>query len=221
MRRLIFPVLLGLVGCAILVALGTWQLRRLEWKEAILADIEARIAAAPVALPESADPQADRYLPVIVTGVLGGEELHVLTSGEGAGYRVISALTTGDRRVMVDLGFVALEQKDAARMAEAVTVTGNLHWPAEVDGWTPAPDRGANIWFARDVGPMAEALGTEPLLVIAREVSGTDLGVTPLPVTTAGIKNDHREYAITWFLLALVWAAMSGYLVFRTMRRKD
>jgi len=225
LRRIAVPVLIGVVGCAILIALGTWQLRRLEWKEAILAEIDARIAAAPVALPAEVDPETDRYLPVTVTGVLGGQELHVLTSVKdvGPGYRVISALTSGDRRVMVDLGFVPEAAKDASRMAEGVTVTGNLHWPQETDRWTPAPDAGRAIWFARDVAAMAEALGTEPVLVIAREVSGSvsgaELGVTVLPIDSAGIPNDHLNYAITWFSLAAVWAVMAGALVWRAAKR--
>jgi surfeit locus 1 family protein len=131
---------------------------------------------------------------------------------------VISALTTGDRRVMVDLGFVPEADKDLPRMAESVTVAGNLHWPVETDGWTPEPDLERGIWFARDVGAMAEALGTEAMLVVARDVSGADLGVTPLPIDSAGIANDHREYAITWFSLAVVWAVMSGVLVWRAAR---
>lgn len=220
MRRIAFPLILGMVGCAILIGLGVWQLQRLAWKEAILAEIGARIGADPVDLPAAPAQAEHPYLPVAVTGALGGEELHVLTSGNGAGYRVISALTTGDRRVMVDLGFVGLEGKDAPRMAPQVTVTGNLHWPDEVDGWTPAPDRAANTWFARDVDAMAAALNTEPVLIVARDIAGADLATDPLPIDTGAIRNDHLEYAITWFLLALVWAGMSLYLILRTLRAK-
>jgi surfeit locus 1 family protein len=221
LRRIAVPVLIGVVGCAILVALGTWQLRRLEWKEAILSQIDARIVADPVELPAMAEPEADRYLPVVVTGALGGEELHVLTSLKdvGPGYRVISVLTTGDRRVLVDLGFVPEEAKTAPRMAEAVTVTGNLHWPQETDGWTPDPDTDRDIWFAREVNAMAGVMGTDAMMVVAREVSGADLGVTLLPIDSAGIPNDHLNYAITWFSLAAVWAVMAGALVWRAGKR--
>jgi surfeit locus 1 family protein len=221
LRRLIFPALLGFGGAAILLALGVWQLQRMAWKEAFLADIDARIVAAPVALPDDPVPAADRYLPVMVSGALGGQEVHVLVSlkDAGPGYRIISVLTAGDRRILVDLGFVPAEDKDLSRMTAEVSVTGNLHWPDEVDRWTPAPDP-ANIWFARDVPAMAAALGTEPVMVIARDLSGADLGVTPLPVDSAGIPNDHLNYAITWFLLALVWVVMSGFLAVR-LARKD
>jgi surfeit locus 1 family protein len=219
--RIWFPVVLGIAGCAVLIALGTWQVRRLEWKEAILAGIEARVAEAPVPLPAAPDPQREGYLPVVVSGALGGEELHVLTSVKeaGPGYRVISVLTAGERRVMVDLGFVPEAAKDAGRMAEAVTVTGNLHWPDETDGWTPAPDGARGIWFARDVPAMAAALGTEEVLVVAREVAGAELGVMLLPIGTSGIANNHRDYAITWFSLAAVWAVMSAALVWRAAGR--
>lgn len=220
MRRIWFPLALGIVGVAILCALGAWQVRRLAWKEAALAEIEARIAAVPVALPAAPDPAADRYLPVTVTGALGGEEALVLTAvaDVGPAYRVVSALTTGDRRVLVDLGYVLEDGRAGPRMAEAVTVTGNLHWPDEVDGWTPPPDPEAGLWFARDVPAMASALGTEPVMVVARAVEGADLGVTPLPVGTEGIPNDHLSYAVTWFGLAAVWAAMSALLARRAAK---
>lgn len=222
MARLIVPLLLGLIGCAILIGLGTWQVQRLVWKQAILERIEATITAAPVALPAAPDPASDGYLPVTVSGALGGEEALVLISDAdlgGAGYRVLSVLTAGDRRVLVDLGFVPHAARDASRMAPGLTVTGNLHWPDEVDGWTPPPDAATGLWFARDIPAIAVALRAEPFLVVARDLSPPDLDVTPLPIDTAAIPNDHLAYAITWFLLAAVWAVMSGYLVWRTARR--
>ncbi|MBP1807158.1 SURF1 family protein [Rubellimicrobium aerolatum] len=220
MRRVWFPLVLGLFGVAVLCGLGTWQVQRLGQKEALLAAIAARIGGEPEALPAVVDPVADQYAPVRVTGALGGEEVHVLTSvpGQGPGFRVVSAMTSGDRRLLVDLGFVPEEGKDLPRVAEGVTVTGNLLWPRESDSWTPAPDLGRNIWFARDLPALAEALGTEPVLVVARSLGGAELGTTPLPVDTAGIPNDHLTYAITWFGLAAVWAVMSVALLRRTRK---
>jgi surfeit locus 1 family protein len=132
---------------------------------------------------------------------------------------VISVLTSGDRRVLVDLGFVPEEAKTAPRMAERVTVTGNLHWPQETDRWTPDPDTDRDIWFARDVNQMAGVMGADAMMVVARDVSGADLGVTLLPIDSAGIPNDHLNYAITWFSLAAVWAVMAGALIWRAARR--
>jgi surfeit locus 1 family protein len=221
-RRLIIPLVFGAVGVGILCGLGFWQLSRLAQKEAYLADLEARIAAAPVALPATADPVADKFLPVITTGVFTGEAVNVLVSRKqiGAGVRIIEAFTTDTgRRILVDRGFVAEADRGADHTATANEVTGNLHWPDEVDGFTPEPDQEAGLWFARNVPEMAEVLDTDTLLVVAR--SDTGGGVEPLAVDTSGTPNDHMEYAITWFSLAVVWAGMTALLVWRMRRRAE
>jgi surfeit locus 1 family protein len=212
MRRSLFFIIVGLGGAAILAALGIWQMQRLAWKEAIIADINARITAAPVDLPSDPDPEADAYLPVTVTGEVGAEALHVLVSQKqkGAGYRVIAPMTLeGGRRILIDLGFTPTQNKETIRTQGPVTLTGNLQWPQEVDSFTPEPDTEGNIWFARNVPLMAETLDTEPLLVVAREGTGPDPKITPLPVDTARIPNDHLQYVITWFSLAAIWLAMT------------
>jgi surfeit locus 1 family protein len=66
---------------------------------------------------------------------------------------------------------------------------------------------------------MAGALGTEPVLIVARAVAPPDPQVTPRPVDGAGIPNDHLGYAVTWFLLAVVWLGMTGLLAWRIWRR--
>jgi surfeit locus 1 family protein len=226
MRRLAFPVLLGLVGVAILLSLGQWQLRRLAWKEALLADIEARITAAPVDLPPATalDPERDRYLPVKVAGRTTTDEIRVLSGKKdvGGGYEIVTAFETEDgRRILLDRGFVPEPGRDAARPPVALNGTGNLQWPVEADSYTPAPDPANRLWFARDVESMSENLKTEPVLVVLRTAEGDAQSIVPVPVDTSGIPNDHLNYAITWFSLAGVWAAMSGYLVWRTARTRD
>ena len=217
MSRIIIPLIFGIAGAVVLVSLGLWQVQRLACKEGALADINRKIAAAPVSLPVQPDPQVDRYLPVEVDGVLAGPELHVLVSRKqvGPGYRIIQPFIVQDRRIMVDRGFVKLTDKDASRAQIHVTLTGNLHWPDETDGYTPDPDLVKNIWFARDVEAMAQALNTEQILLIERHSSQSDPGVTPLPVDTKGIPNDHLQYAATWFSLAVIWLVMTGYYIKR------
>lgn len=224
MRRYLFAAIAGLGGAAILVALGVWQLARAEWKDAILSQIEARIAAEPVPVPADPDRQADRYLPVRATGTTGDRELHVLVSQKqlGAGFRIVTAFETeGGRRLLLDRGFVPDEAKEAPRPPRSLTVTGNLHWPDERDGFTPDDDREANYWFARDVPVMAEALGTEPVLVVARATEPPQEGIRPLPVGTEGIPDNHLGYAVQWFGMAIVWLGMTALLIRRISRRAD
>ncbi len=215
MRRTLFLLIFSLAGLGVLLWLGTWQVQRLAWKQENLSEIDGRIAAEPVPLPQQVSEDEDKYLPVTVSGDMEPGEIHVLVSVKqvGAGYRIIQSFSTEDRTILVDRGFVPTTAKQTYRLTGPMEVTGNLHWPDEIDSYTPDADIDSNIWFARDVPNLAAALGTEPILLIAR--SQTDPGVTPLPVDTAGIPNDHLQYAITWFGLALVWAAMTGYFLWR------
>ena len=221
-RRMILPLLFGLVGCAILIALGSWQLQRLAWKQGILAQISARLTDTPVALPALPDPAGDKYLPVRVTGRFTGSEIDVLASLKevGAGYRVIAAFRTDDgRMILIDRGFLPEDQRARPRLATTAVIVGTLHWPDETDSFTPPPDAAREIWFARDVPAMAAKLQTEPVLIVAREATGD--GITPLPVDTQGIPNNHLNYALTWFSLAAVWAGMTLLLLWRIRRRTD
>ncbi|EEE37512.1 surf1 family protein [Rhodobacteraceae bacterium KLH11] len=221
MRRILFLLIFGLAGLGVLLSLGIWQVQRLGWKQGILAEIESRISADPIALPFQVSEGADKYLPVTISGEMVPGEIHVLVSVKqvGAGYRIIQAFDTDGRTILVDRGFVPTTAKQAERLTGPMEITGNLHWPDEIDSYTPEPDKDANIWFARDVPNLAAELGAEPVLLIAR--SDTDPNVTPLPVDTAGIPNDHLQYAITWFGLALVWAAMTGYFLWRNRANSE
>ncbi len=222
LRRIYFPLALGVAGVAVLLALAVWQLQRQAWKTAVLDRISATITAPPVDLPAQPDPVADQYLPVTVTGTASGSPIAVLvsTADFGAGYRMITAFDTVDgRRVLADLGFLGLEDRLTPLPAGPLTVTGNLLWPDEVDSWTPDPDP-SGIWFARDLPAMAVALDTDPVLVVSRSIAPAS-PTAPMPVGITGIPNNHLGYAITWFMLAVGWAMMTGLLIFRTLRRKE
>lgn len=217
MSRFIAPLLFGLIGAGILVWLGLWQMQRLDWKLGVLAEIDRRIAAAPEPLPMMIAPEEQKYQPVALDGQILPGEIRILVSRKliGAGYLIVSPFRTADRLILLDRGFTAAENKDAARRTGPAQVLGNLHWPDDRNSSTPANDTAANVWFARDIGAMAEALGTEPLLVVAREITPQDPAIEPMPVDTAGIPNDHLQYAITWFSLAVVWLFMTAYYIVR------
>ncbi|MCV2880533.1 SURF1 family protein [Actibacterium sp. XHP0104] len=218
-KRMILPLIFGLVGAAILVSLGTWQLRRLDWKETVLAEIDARITAAPVALPAQPDPEQDRFLPVTATGtLLPGIQVLSSVKKVGAGFRVIDVLDSDGRRVLVDRGFLKVQDDPGPRPDGPVTIIGNLHWPDEVDKYTPAPDIEKGDWFARDLPVMADHLGAEPVLIVARDITPASPAIRPLPVDSSGIPNDHLQYAITWFSLACVWLGMTALFLWRIRR---
>ncbi len=224
MRRFFFLLVVGAGGVAVLLSLGLWQVRRMHWKAGVIAAIEAEMVRPPVPLDTLAapDPVRDRYRPVTVSGRTTGQEALVLSGrrGEGAGFEVIAAFEAASgRRILLDRGFVPEAGRDGPRPPAAFTVTGNLHWPQESDRFTPPPDAAAGLWFARDVPAMAASLGTEPVMVVARDVEGPGQGVQPVPVDASTIPDDHGQYAITWFSLASVWAGMTAFFLWRIRRR--
>ncbi|AXC49084.1 SURF1 family protein [Paracoccus suum] len=221
MRRYLFPVILGVVGISILLSLGFWQLRRLQWKEGMLAQIQAQIDAPPQGLPQQVTP-AMKYQPVTVAGRTTGTEILVLsgTRESGGGYQVISGfITTDGRTIMVDRGFIPEGERHTARPPTDLRIRGNLHFPDEIGSSTPAPNLTEGIWFARDVPAMAAQLNAQPVLVVASAVEGDAQGIEPIPVAITGIPNNHLEYAWTWFMLAAVWAGMTMYLISRIRLR--
>ena len=133
MSRFIAPLLFGLIGAAILVGLGSWQMQRLDWKLGVLAQIEQRISAPPEPLPTEVSPSAHKYQPVALQGEILAPELRVLVSRKqiGAGYLIVSPFRTGDRLILLDRGFTRDENKDAPRRSGAAQVIGNLVGPAE------------------------------------------------------------------------------------------
>lgn len=221
-RGFLATLIFGLFGLGILLSLGVWQIDRLGEKETELARINAYISEAPVALADDTSPKSDEYRPVVVAGEMLAGELHVLVSTRdyGAGFRIIAPFVTdAGRRIMIDRGYVRVGSKDETRSVGSMEVTGNLHWPDERDKYIPEDDVDANYWYARDVNKMAAALGTDPVLIVAR--TGTDPHILPLPVSTEAIPNNHLSYAIQWFLFAAVWFGMTSALLWRIRTTTD
>ena len=219
--RLISALGLGLAGVVFLCGLGTWQVQRMYEKRAQLDEMTAGISTPAVPVPAQLDPEKDRYRPVTAEGRFTGETLYVLSGKPmiGAGVQVISVLQTDDgRRLLVDRGFLPDDEKTKLLTVTTVKILGNLMWPRDSNDYTPPPDPKTGLWFARDAQAMSALLGTEPTFIVARAPTGD--GIEAMPIDTSSIPNDHWGYAITWFLLAFVWAVMTAALVWRIRRQK-
>ena len=214
-KKVVAPTLFGFFGVSLLLYLCFWQVGRLEWKQELLERIEKKLNAPPVPLPTSVSEKNDQYLKVVTDGYFLQNEIHILTSQKfkGPGFRVITPFVTKSGPIiLVDRGFVVEEKKDSIRSNASAFVTGNLLWPDETDIFTPQPNIKKNIWFARDVKSMSSHLNTEPiLLVVESEIPHSEL-IEPMPISI-NIPNNHLQYAITWFSLALIWFSMSIYFI--------
>lgn len=214
-----------------LIALGVWQLQRLGWKRALIAQVEQRLAAAPVAAPGPAEwpgigPQ-DAYRRVALRGTFRNdrETLVQAVTRFGAGFWVLTPLET-DRgfTVLVNRGFVPPERRaPGARGAPApsgtVTVRGLLRLTEPGGGFLRDNDPAAGRWYSRDVAAIARArqLGpTAPYFVDADAAASP--GWPRGGLTIVRFPNNHLVYALTWFGMAallagaLAWLARRGRL---------
>jgi cytochrome oxidase assembly protein ShyY1 len=219
--------LFTLAMMAAFIALGVWQLQRRVAKHALIAALTERLAAQPVALPPPARWSAlnagdDEFRRVSFTAAYAplpdamvyssGSALRKDASGPGTWAFLPARLSSGEM-VVVDAGFVentmqdrGLEDRAVTKLVtgEPVTLTGYLRFP-EGAGWlTPAENRTRRLWFVRDHLAMASALGwgaVAPFYVDLEQPVPAN-GIPRPGALDVHLKDDHLQYAVTWFALA-------------------
>ena len=217
-RRLAWAVAPALL---VLIGLGTWQLQRWQWKEALIATIAARAAAAPVALSAVADPEGLEFTRVVVDGrFLHERERQVLAQvHKGApGVGVVTPLRLDDGRVlMIDRGWLPEARRDHANRPQGqVKVEGLLRLPPATNWFSPTNRPDENVWYRID--PLAMAGPGAPALPYYLEASPSVAG-GEAPVArhrVLALRNHHLQYALTWYGLAAALA-----VVFLLARRRD
>jgi surfeit locus 1 family protein len=208
------------LACAVLVAglvaLGAWQLQRLQWKLGLIADVHHNLAAPPLSLDEALrlGPKA-QYRRVALNGRFDNEKEAFLFGTDDAGapvYHVIAPFETDEgRALLVDRGIVPKDRLDpatrrAGRVAGETPVVGVWRTPDPPGWFTPAPDTAHRIWYAHDLAAIAKADGialAAPVIVEADATSNPG-GWPEGGQTRVTFRNEHLQYAITWFALAAV-----------------
>jgi surfeit locus 1 family protein len=229
---------LSLIACAGFVALGTWQLYRLQWKLALIERVEQRVHAAPVAAPGPQDwprvsAASDEYRKVKASGtLLTGQAVKVQAVTElGSGFWLLAPLRAADGAViLINLGFIPAGAARGAlppQPADAFDVTGLLRMSEPGGGFLRRNDPAAGRWYSRDVAAIGAAGGLStvaPYFIDADAGSASRLakpgGVAPVGgLTVISFHNSHLVYALTWYGLALMMAG-ACYWVVRDDRRR-
>lgn len=227
---------LALPALIVLLMLGTWQVKRLQWKEALIARIEARINAEPQPLEAIDDLYRNGgdvdYRPVRFSGRFDhSRERHYLATWKGeSGFQVHTpmALDAGDY-IFVNRGFVPYDRKDpatreAGQLADEVTVEGLARTASDEKPSFIVPDNDPqkNIFYWKDLDAMASSAGLSAEQVREYYVdAGPQENEGGLPiggVTRIDLPNSHLQYAITWYGLAL---ALVGVLLVWFLRRDE
>jgi len=220
-RPTLSATLAALAAFLVLLGLGTWQLQRLGWKQALIAERLARLAAPPLTLTAEdvsfADDLAHRR--VRLTGrFLNDKEMYFgLRAVDGVpGLELLTPLELpGGVAVVVNRGWVPARLKEPERRPETrpdgpVDVLGILRPDNPSPSlFTPGNDPAVNRWYSYDTRAMADYLGLAlaPFVVEA----SAEPGQRELPIgrsPTVDFANNHLQYALTWYGLALVLAVI-------------
>lgn len=197
------------------IGLGTWQVKRLQWKEGLIAKIEQAKLAEPITVlsQNPAELEAKNFYPAQVRGTwVRNVEFHITPRffhGK-LGYFVITPLTLDDgRTLLVNRGWVpARQKKPESRPETAVrgraTLRGMIRTGNERNWLTPASNVQENIWFGRDTAAMAESAKLKnPIPAMLDIVGVQDENHLPVPSDgTIKLRNDHLSYIVTWYGIA-------------------
>jgi cytochrome oxidase assembly protein ShyY1 len=216
-----------LMMVALFVGLGVWQLQRRVEKHALIAALTERLAAPPRALPppsqwDALKPAGDEfrrvrfaaaYAPVADAMVYSsGSAVRGDISGPGT-WAFLPARLPDGATVVVNAGFLQntmqdrdVEDRAVARLItrQPVMLTGYLRFPESAGVLTPAENLTKRLWFTRDHLAMARALNwpnVAPFYIDLEQPVPPNAIPKPGPLEVH-LKDDHLQYAITWFTLA-------------------
>jgi len=232
----VLAALAAIVAAASFVSLGLWQLERRAWKRDLIARVEARVHAPPVAAPgptqwPTISAARDEYRRVRLSGVFlhEHEALTQATTALGAGYWVLTPLRQHDGAlVIVNRGFVAPRYRDRATRAGSeapgdTEVIGLLRLSEPGGGFLRRNDPAADRWHSRDVHAIAAARGLANVAPYFVDAEAAATAASPdVPVgglTVVSFSDPHLGYALTWFALAAMAAAAAATVLRIEIRR--
>lgn len=214
------------VMVAILVTLGTWQLRRLAWKTGVLEQIASAEAAPAVPLP----PEPSQFQKVAASGllrtdlsVLYGADVRDTPAGPQMGAQLVTPLERpGAAPLLVVRGWVPT---DHPRPPDAppgpASFDGYVRAPERAGLFSPADDPGRRLFYTLDPAAIAVAVGERSPLPFALVALGPPPppGAYPIPATSLPRPpNDHLSYAVTWYGLAVVCVVVFGTYALKRRR---
>jgi surfeit locus 1 family protein len=218
---LLWPGMMTAGMLIVLLGLGTWQVRRLFWKEALLAQIDRAESEAAVPLPEMTP---SPFTKVSVTGTylpdetaLYGAEVRTIASGPEMGAQLIEPMReTGGNVILIDRGWVPLSRPGPIdQPAGTVTVSGYVRFDDQVHWFSARDDVAARHFFTLDSKTIGDAVGqleVRPFVLVALASAPDTIPAAdhwPDPAKhLPRPPNSHLSYAITWYGLALALLAI-------------
>lgn len=223
-------IFVAIPGILILLALGSWQVQRMMWKNDTNAFRQARAQSEAIALPADVeDIDAMLFRPVWLEGQFQHEKelfLAARSYRSNPGYQVITPFERTDGTViLVNRGWIPLDRRDPASRAEGqiegmVRIEGLLNTSVEPGWMTPDNVPDENFWYWLDMPSLSAQAGIAARDYLVDAGPATNPGGYPIGgQTILELRNSHVQYVVTWFAMALTLGAIT-ILMLRGARRR-
>lgn len=197
-----------------LLTLASWQVERLKWKNALIAVIDERVASEPIKFKTNLDIKEVEFRKTSIKGrFLHAKEIHLSPKyyNQKIGFHVLTPfkLSDGSGYVLVNRGWVpdGFKEKDKRKNTLAnseVTINGTILRPQRRNVFTPENDLVKNYWFWVDIEKISEYAGVKVSPFVVVDEGRNVKNVYPIKLEVKPeLRNDHLQYAITWFSLAI------------------
>lgn len=209
----LIPLLFIIIAFSTLFSLGVWQVQRLHWKSAMVEAVQ-KAQALPVLGTLPQDSSGLEYRKIMFTGVyLHDKAFHMVgrPHDSGPGFFIVTPFRLDDdgRVILVNRGY---SPKDQESRPEGVQTVSGIIRPARTKRLLlPENAVDKNVWFYEDMDAMSQAAGVTLTPIVVEAVDVVQKGVYPQASDgVISLRNDHLNYAITWFALAAIALVMFG-----------
>ena len=197
----------------VFVALGSWQIVRLNWKNNLILEIKNSLKNPPVELTNS---NVENYLRIKTSGSIDLEKqiyLYSLNDAGTPGFEVINPISINEINYLINRGWIPFEKKNSKEINvfDEKDIIGTLKLQGRKNIFKPDNDIKENYWFSLNREDILKFTGKEFSKYIIY-LDGNYQVPKPKKIT-ANISNNHQKYALTWFSLAI--SILLLYLYFR------
>ena len=197
----------------VFIALGSWQIVRLDWKNNLILEIENSLKNPPVELTDSNE---ENYIKIKTSGLINLEKqiyLYGLNEMGTPGFEVLNPILINDIDYLINRGWIPFEKKNSEEINEfdESNITGTLKLQGRKNIFKPDNDIEENYWFSLNREDILKFTGKEFSKYIIY-LDGNYQVPKPKKIS-ANISNNHKKYALTWFSLAI--SILLLYLYFR------
>lgn len=230
-RSFLVPTLFTIFTFSLLVGMGSWQIVRMQHKNEVVAKVEKAMKSKPASLSSINlnNPKVPYRRVKLMGRFMHKNEVHLFTGPRvpkgTPGYNILTPFERSEGGyILVDRGWTAVASKAPVNRPDSlspaqVKIEGII-MPEEKPGYfTPRNKPEQNLWFWLDTPAIEEFIGFELPKSYVRQITENPFESIIAGEAKIEIRNDHLQYAITWYILAI--ASLVIYVLLRRQHKKS